>query len=123
MSSRPAYKPDTAHEAVQTDNTVTFTHTGHPSFGGTLTQVFELGDFLLTDVRITDKGETVSTNRIAPLTVYEGGLGDRQNGVFVQIPGAGKPAGIPGESGGPQQPDDGGPGEQLHRQKDSGGTV
>ena len=76
----------TAHEAVQTDNTVTFTHTGHPSFGGTLTQVFELGDFLLTDVRITDKGETVSTSRIAPLAVYEGGLGDRQSDVFVQIP-------------------------------------
>ncbi len=74
----------TVHEAVQTENTVTFTHTGHPSFDGTMTQAFELGDILLTDVRIT--GENVSTNRIAPLAVYEGGLGERQNGVFVQIP-------------------------------------
>ncbi len=73
-----------SHQAEQTDNTVTFTHSGHPAFGGTMTQVFELNDVLLTEVRIT--GDEISTNRIAPLAVYEGGLGEWKNGVFVQIP-------------------------------------
>ena len=67
--------------------TLTFTHTDHPTFGGTMTQKFYQKDgYLLTEVLITGAvGESVSTNRITPLAVYQKSVGV-ENGVFVQIP-------------------------------------
>lgn len=72
------------HTAEREDDTIRFTHHGHPLFDGSLTQVFELGDVLLTEVFVCS--ESVSTNRIAPITLTEGGLGEWENGVFVRIP-------------------------------------
>ena len=75
------------HQMAVSDDgeVVTFIHRSHPVFAGTMTQTFTLKDaYMLTEVTVVSDDE-VSTNRIAPLSVYEGGI-PVDNGVFVQIP-------------------------------------
>lgn len=72
------------HTAEREENLVRFIHSGHPQFCGSLIQVFELSDVLLTEVFVC--GKSVSTNRVAPLVLAEGGLGEWGNGALVRIP-------------------------------------
>ena len=74
----------TVHLTEQIGNTVLFLHSGHPTFSGTMTQVFELSGALLTEVQVT--GDRLSSNRITPAAVYPGGLAEMADGIFVQIP-------------------------------------
>ena len=72
----------------EANGSLTFTHTAHPAFGGSMTQIFykKAEGYLLTEVSLTGaEGETLSTNYIAPAAVYQSSVGI-ENGVFVKIP-------------------------------------
>ncbi len=74
-----------SHTASEKDGTVTFTHTAHPSFAGTMTQTFILkGEYVLTKITVS-ADKTLETNYISPLSAYSSCL-SVENGVFLQIP-------------------------------------
>ena len=65
--------------------TITFTHSNHPSFDGTLVQEFLLEEgYIVTRVTVSCS-EEVSTNYISALSCYKQGI-KLENGVFLQVP-------------------------------------
>lgn len=70
------------------EGSLTFTHSAHPDFGGSMTQIFYIKEsgYILTELVLTGAdGKTLSTNYMAPLSVDRDGA-DVENGVFVKIP-------------------------------------
>lgn len=74
----------TEHRAEQDGDTVRFIHSGHSVFGGVMTQIFKLGENVFTEVLLSESD--VCTNRIAPIAVHKGGIGEWKSGVFAAIP-------------------------------------
>ncbi len=76
------------HTYAKEKGLLTFTHTDHPNFGGTMVQTFTYKEagYLLTNVTVHSvDGQPISTNYIAPVATYQNSVGI-EDGVFVQIP-------------------------------------
>ena len=76
------------HTCTHEKDTLTFTHTNHPDFDGTMVQTFTYKEagYLLTRVTVrSGDGQPISTNYIAPAATYQNSVGI-EDGVFLQIP-------------------------------------
>lgn len=76
------------HTCTHEKDTLTFTHTNHPDFDGTMVQTFtykEAGYLLMRVTVRSGDGQPISTNYIAPAATYQNSVGI-EDGVFLQIP-------------------------------------